>query len=512
MAACQPNIVEIRFGQPNAASIIVLLAIVVAGLMSLVRQAVAQDAKPQANDVQSLEVKFRSQRSAAESAGWLKKFSPELVEQADQLAQKGKKALAGGRKIPARQLWAEARRKLPAPPANFPDQVLRVFGDPKLRHGYWIHQLAYTHDGTMLAGAIQEDFDGSLGMVRIWDSGTGRELIAYRGHSKPVLTVAFSHDGKFIASAGGEPAVRIWDPATGKDVRQISIAHGQNEKDYIARCAFSPDGKKLAVATGLVVEIFEVATGQHLRKLEGHTQTVHSIAFSPDGHYLASSSGDHTVRIWDLVAKEETKAIPAHAGVVFQVAFSPDGKSVATCGADKTAKIFLIAKEGQDPQVLQDKTPIMFNCLAFSKDGRTLATGGADRLIRFWDVGTGQIVRTIHGHTNSISSVVFSPDGTELATAGADPSVRIWPTDTVEQQREYLGHQGYVWSAAFNPDGSRIVSASADKTVKVWDAASGSVLFTLTGHTAPVTTASFSPNGKLIVSAGGDRVLRFWSA
>src|SRR5216683_6473155 len=95
MAACQPNIVEIRFGQPNAASIIVLLAIVVAGLMSLVRQAVAQDAKPQANDVQSLEVKFRSQRSAAESAGWLKKFSPELVEQADQLAQKGKKALAG---------------------------------------------------------------------------------------------------------------------------------------------------------------------------------------------------------------------------------------------------------------------------------------------------------------------------------------------------------------------------------------------------------------------------------
>src|SRR5262249_54307250 len=153
-------------------------------------------------------------------------------------------------------------RKLPGPPANFPDHVARVFGEPKLRHGYWIHQLAYNHDGSLLAGASQEDVDGLSGLVRIWDSGSGRELVAYRGHSKPVLSVAFSHDGKLIASAGGDPTVRIWEPATGKDILQIPIPHGQNEKDYIARCAFSPDGKTLAVATGMVVEIFDVATAQ----------------------------------------------------------------------------------------------------------------------------------------------------------------------------------------------------------------------------------------------------------
>ncbi len=486
------------------------LALAATGFTYLVTQdwyAAAQDSqRPKPGDIQGLLTRYQTDRSFADSIGWLKKFSPELTEQADALAQRGEKALAGGRQASARQLNQEARRTLPAPPADFPDHVVRVFGNPKLHHGQWIHQLAYNFDGSRLAGAGQD------GVIRIWDPASGRELLAYHGHSKPARAVAFSPDGSLIASGGSDSAVRIWDSATGKDVRQIPVIKGQNENEYVARCAFSPDGKSLAVASGPIVEIFEVATGKPERKLEGHQQTVYSIAYSPDGHYLASSSGDHTVRIWDMQSKAETKVIGAHTSGVYQVVFSPDGKSVATCGGDKVAKIFEIAKDGQDPQVFQDKTPTIFNCLSFSKDGRTLASGGADHLIRLWDIATGQVLRTIHGHADSVSSIAFSPDGTELASAGADQTIRIWPVDTVEQQREYLGHQGFVWSASFSPDGSRIVSAGADKTVKVWDAASGKALLTLSGHTAPVTTASFSPNGKLIVSAGGDRVLKLWSA
>src|SRR5260370_20458811 len=162
MMACQSNLVGIPSGQSHASSsvtpepsatelqrcgrrrrwlrvkrlLVIFVSIVVAGWIGLVWQAGAQDAKPQAGDIQDLEVRFRSERSAAESAGWLKKFSPELAEQADQLAQKGQKALVGGRQIPARQLFAETLRKLPAPPANFPDHFAPVFGDPNLRHGY----------------------------------------------------------------------------------------------------------------------------------------------------------------------------------------------------------------------------------------------------------------------------------------------------------------------------------------------------------------------------------------
>ena len=430
-----------------------------------------------AEDVKTLQTQYLAERSRAEAVGWLKKFSPELTEQADRFALKGEGALAAGRISSARQLLLEARRLLPAPHLDFPEHVSRVFGNPKLRHGQWILAVAFSPDGTRLAaggGTSPTPDRPENGVVRLWDSASGRELLVYRGHTKPVRTIAFSQDGKSIASAGGDPAIRIWDPATGKDIRQIPVNAGEKENDYVARCAFSPDGKSIAVASGPVVEIFEVATGNRQRKLEGHTQTVFSVTYSADGHALASASGDHTVRIWDTRTWKDPQVIAAHAASVLQVVFSPDGKSVATCGAgtDKAAKIFDLAKEGRDPQVFLEKSQNGVHCIALSKDGRTLATGGYDHVIRLWDVATAHVIRTIQGHSDQINSVAFSPDGSELASGGADQTVRLWPIGIVEQQREYLGHQNYVWSAAYSPDGSRIVSASADNTVKVWDTAS----------------------------------------
>ncbi|WP_346433917.1 trypsin-like peptidase domain-containing protein [Nonomuraea composti] len=379
-----------------------------------------------------------------------------------------------------------------------------------------VSAVAFSRDGKYLASG------GNDATVRIWDTATGRQI---RTLTISVDAVAFSPDGKYLAGGSFDGTVRIWDTATGHQVRELTSLNGP-----VLAVAFSQDGKRLAITSNdATVWIRDTETGRRIRQigppLIGHTGRVVSVVLSPDGKRLATASDDKTVRIWDADTGRQVGApLTGHTDRVVSVVFSPDGKRLAITSDDKTVRIWDADTGRQIGAPLTGHTDRVVS-MVFSPDGKRLATASDDKTVRIWDADTGrQIGAPLTGHTDRVVSVAFSPDGKRLASAGNDETVRMWDANVGRQVRSLTGHTDIVWSLAFDPDGKRLAGArglfdpdgkrlaSDEASVWIWDADADRPVRTLTGHTDEVGSVAFSPDGKRLVSAGLDATVRIWDA
>ncbi|MBN1323512.1 MAG: hypothetical protein JW986_05860, partial [Methanotrichaceae archaeon] len=341
------------------------------------------------------------------------------------------------------------------------------------------YSVAYSPDGRTLASGNDN------GTVSLWDANSGRELRTLSGHSDWVRSVAFSPDGRTIASGSDDKTVKLWEASTGRELRTLS-GHSGN----VNAVAFRPDGRTLVSGSDdKTVKLWDANSGRELRTLSGHSAWVLSVAFSPDGRTIASGSNDKTVKLWDASTGRELRTLSGHSNWVLSVAFSPDGRTIASGSWDDTVKLW-DASTGRELRTLSGHSDYV-RAVAFSPDGRTLASGSSDSTVKLWDANTGRELRTLSGHSSGVQSVAFSPDGRTIASGSSDSTVKLWDANTGRELRTLSGHSRDVNAVAFSPDGRTLASGSDDNTVKLWDASTGRELRTLSGHSGSVQSLAF---------------------
>jgi WD40 repeat protein len=300
------------------------------------------------------------------------------------------------------------------------------------------------------------------------------------------------------------------DGALVKAMSQLdAIRNFGGHSDYVNGAAFSPDGRYVLTGSGdHTAKLWDATTGKAIRTFNGHSGPINSVAFSADGKYVLTAGWDKLAKLWDVTTGKEILTFRGHSDGIHSIAFSRDGKYILTGSSDRTAKLWDVTT-GKEIRTFRGHSNTVYD-VAFSPDGKYVLTGSADQTAKLWDANTGKEIRTFRGHSEFINSVAFSPAGRYVLTGSGDQTAKLWDANTGKEIRTFRGHSNTVFDVAFSPDGKYVLTGSADQTAKLWDANTGKEIRTFRGHSDCVSSVAFAPDGKSVLTASWDTSARLW--
>lgn len=351
---------------------------------------------------------------------------------------------------------------------------------------------------------VTESLVPKLRSIRVDD---GRIVHEVEEHSMKISSVCCG-PGNVIATGSEDHEVCVWELS---DRGQLELKHTlSNHYAGVTSVAFSPSGELLASSSlDNSVLLWDVESFSVVRAISGHDEAVNNVRFDSTGERIVTASSDGTARVWGIDGSE-IRTCQGHFDPVKDAAFIPGSESIATASLDTTARIW--ATDRSTNTVSGEIFDDTVWSADFSPDGNLVAACGDDNSLRFSDPKTGAMLGKPIKHDESILTLSFSPDGKHVAYAGMEGIIRILDVESRNIVAELEQHKDYIWSIDYSPDGTRLISGSADNTVIVWDTTNWSVFEKLNGHNGEVTGVRYSHDGKQIVTAGHDKIVRLWNA
>ncbi len=346
----------------------------------------------------------------------------------------------------------------------------------------------------------------SDGRISIWQMGSGQNVVNIKAHDSYVTGLIFTNDSSRLISASLDRFIKIWDLDSGVCLQSWQLSNSIHE------LALNHSGKILACASECGgVFLWDVATGELLKKLTGHAGSAISVAFQPYGTLLASSSYDSTIKLWDLTTDECIHTLIGHTQITFSIAFNPLGTKLVSSSFDTSIKLWDV-ETGCCLQTIEDHSRIVVAAV-FSPDGHRIISGSQDLTLRIWseiNLNNWQCTKVLQGHQNNIWSIALDSSGKKLISGDSSGVLKFWDVESGQCVKTLSSISRTFRSLAFHPNGNLLASSSEDRQIRLWDINQDRCLSTIPAHEMAVWQIAFSAQGEVLASSSMDGAVKLW--